>query len=167
MALELRSTVSVRPVGEYDEDRLRGMFSRCSPDTIYRRFHAPYPRVPGWMIEKLVDVDHDLTESLVATAGDEVVGEAMYARPDGGPEAEVAVVVEDGWQSHGVGRLLLAELAATARARGIRALTGVVLGENRRMLGLVRAASAEVGYSVDHGAYVVRAPLRTPLRVPR
>ena len=29
-----------------DSEKLRGMFSRTSSETIYRRFHLPYPEVP-------------------------------------------------------------------------------------------------------------------------
>ena len=59
----------------------------------------------------MIDVGHRDGGSLVAVAGGEIVGHAMYARENGDDEAEVAVVVEDRWQSRGVGKLLLAGLA--------------------------------------------------------
>ena len=39
--------ILVRPVRSEDEEGLRGMLSRLSPEAIYLRFHAPYPRVPA------------------------------------------------------------------------------------------------------------------------
>jgi GNAT superfamily N-acetyltransferase len=83
----------------------------------------------------------------------------MYARLGDGGEAEMAIIVEDGWQSNGVGKLLLSELAQRARLRGIETFTGEVLGENRRMLGLA-AMFAGTDYTTKGGLYHVRMPLR-------
>lgn len=117
------------------------MLSRISPRTIYERFHAPYPRVPGWALAGMVEADHHDKEALVVV-GEEIVGHAMYVRSQNGREAEFAVVVEDGWESRGIGRQLLDELAAKAWSRGIHLFTGPVLGENRRALGALAAVFA-------------------------
>jgi GNAT superfamily N-acetyltransferase len=84
----------------------------------------------------------------------------MYVRSQNGREAEFAVIVEDAWQSRGVGRLLLAELAAKAGSRDIDLFTGSVLGENRRTLGALAAVFPGMRYGVRDGVYQVRAPLR-------
>lgn len=154
--------VLVRPVALGDEEGLRKMLSRLSRESIYLRFHAPYPRVPAWAVAAFADADRPDGESLVAAADGEVVGHAMYVCSDGGREAEFAVVVEDRWQARGVGKTLLRALAARARDRGVETFTGLVLGENRGMLGLVRSAFAEVGYAIEDGAYQIAVPLRPP-----
>jgi GNAT superfamily N-acetyltransferase len=153
--------VSVRAATPGDEERLRGMFSRLSLETIYRRFHLPYPRVPEWALALMLDVDHQDKESFLAIVGEEVVGHAMYVRSDNERVAEVAFVVEDGWQSKGVGRLLLSQIAEEARARGVEFFTGEVLGENRRVLGLLNAVFSEVRYVMRDGLYHFRVPLQT------
>jgi GNAT superfamily N-acetyltransferase len=153
--------VSVRAATPGDEERLRGMFSRLSLETIYRRFHLPYPRVPEWTLALMLDVDHQDKESFLAVVGEEVVGHAMYVRSDNERVAEVAFVVEDGWQSKGVGRLLLSQIAEEARARGVEFFTGEVLGENRRVLGLLNAVFSEVRYVMRDGLYHFRVPLQT------
>lgn len=153
------SEVTVRPVSSEDRERLGRMLSRISPRTIYERFHAPYPRVPGWALAGMVEADHHDREALVAIVGGEIVGHAMYAREGRKDEAEFAVVVEDGWRSRGVGRLLLTELAAKAASRGIHLFTGPVLGENRRALGALAAVFPGMRYEVRDGAYQVSAPL--------
>jgi GNAT superfamily N-acetyltransferase len=154
--------VSIRVATPRDGERLRRMFSRASSETIYRRFHIPYPNVPEWMLDRMLDVDHHDREALVAVAGEEIVGHAMYARLTDDGDAEVAIAVEDGWQSKGVGKLLLLELAERARLRGIETFTGEVLGNNRRMLGLA-AVFAETNYKMRDGLYHVRMPLRRTL----
>ena len=96
----------------------------------------------------------------------------MYARLGDGGEAEMAIIVEDGWQSKGVGKLLLSELAQRAKLRGIETFTGEVLGENRRMLGLIGAVFTESRRVFADGVYHFRTPLRTlksadPIRILR
>jgi len=153
--------VSIRVATPRDRERLRGMFSRTSSETIYRRFHMPYPNVPGWMLALMLDADHHDKEALVAVAEGEIVGHAMCVRLGDGSEAEVAIIVEDRWQSKGVGKLLLSELAERARLRGIEFFTGEVLGQNRRMLGLVDAVFTDSQHEITYGAFRFRAPLRT------
>ena len=91
--------VSVRVAAPRDRERLRTMFSRVSSETIYRRFHIPYPDVPERTLALMLDVDHHDKVSLVAVAEAEIVGHAMYARLGDSGEAEMAIIVEDGWQS--------------------------------------------------------------------
>jgi GNAT superfamily N-acetyltransferase len=152
--------VSIRVAAPRDAEGLRAMFSRVSPETIYRRFHVPYPDVPERTLALMSGVEdqHD-KESLVAVAGGEIVGHAMYARLGDGGEAEMAIIVEDAWQSKGVGKLLLSELAERARLRGVESFTGEVLGENRRMLGLAATMFAGTRYAIRDGVYHVRMPL--------
>ena len=142
-----------------DGEKLRGMFSRSSSETIYRRFHLPYPEVPEWMIVLMLGADHH-KEALVAVAGEKVVGHAMYVRLGDNTEAEIAIIVEDEWQSKGVGKSLLSELARRARPRGVETFTGEVLATNRPMLGLA-AMFAGTEYAMEDGVCHVRMPLQT------
>jgi GNAT superfamily N-acetyltransferase len=152
-------TVSVRAATLQDKEKLREMFYRLSPKTIQQRFHHGYPRVPDLMLDLMLDVDRDYKESLFALVGEEIVGHVMYVRSDTYCDAEVAFVVEDRWQSKGVGKLLLFEIAQKARLRGVETFTGEVLRGNERVLGLLNAVFAEVGYAVGYGLYHFRVPL--------
>lgn len=152
--------VSIRAATPRDKGKLREMFCRLSPETIYRRFHIPYREVPERTQALVLDVDHHDKDFLVAVAGEEIVGHAMYVKFGDGSEAEMAIVVEDGWQSKGVGKLLLSELAGRARRGGIETFTGEVLGKNRSMLGLA-SIFAEADYTMKDGSCHVRMPLRT------
>ena len=152
--------VSISVATPRDKGKLREMFSRLSPETIYRRFHIPYRHVPERMLDLMLDVDHHAGKSLLAVVEREIVGHAMYVRLGDSSEAEMAIIVEDGWQSEGVGKLLLSELAERARLRGIESFTGEVLRKNRRMLGLA-AVFAETNYTIEDGLWHVRMPLRT------
>jgi GNAT superfamily N-acetyltransferase len=153
--------VSIRLATPRDAERLRAMFSRLSSESVYLRFHIPYSDVPEQMLGLMLEVDHPDKEFLVAVAQEEIVGHAMYVRLAHGAEAEMAIIVEDGWQSKGVGKLLLLELAKRAKHRGIEIFIGEVLWENRRMLGLA-AMFADTDYAIEDDLLHVRMPLRTP-----
>lgn len=151
--------VDTRPVRPDDGPRFCRLWERLSPETVYRRFHAPL-RHPPVDADRLVAVDHDLREALVAVVGDEVVGVARYDRSPADPgTADVAVVVEDGWQGVGIGRQLLAELTALAARRGVRTLTADVQTDNDRVVGLVRRLLPDAVLTPAHGVYAVQSPV--------
>jgi GNAT superfamily N-acetyltransferase len=151
--------IYIRVATGHDREMLRGMFGRSSLETIYRRFHIPYGEVPEWMLSLMLGTDRLDMEVLVAVAEENIVGHAMYVRLGDDAEAEMAIIVEDRWQSMGVGKALLMELAQRARLRDIAAFTGEVLGHNRPMLGLA-ALFTGTDYSIGEGVCRVRMPLQ-------
>ena len=82
-------------------------------------------------------------------------------------EAEAAFSIEQPWQSHGVGSVLLERILLTARNRGIAALQMQCLGDNRRMQQLARKFDADLKF--DFGSVVgeVDASRLTPLSLLR
>jgi len=82
-------------------------------------------------------------------------------------EAEAAFSVEQPWQSHGVGTVLLERILLAARNRGITALEMQCLADNRRMQDLARKFAAE--FRFDFGSVVgeVDPPRFTPLSLAR
>lgn len=157
----IETRVSIRDAFATDREGLRRMFSRSSSETIYRRFHIPYPEVTEQILAFMLGADKHDKQALLAVARGETVGHAMYARLGDTGDAEMAIVVEDGWQSRGVGKLLLRRLAESARGRGIETFVGTVLPENRRMLGLIDALFAGSRHVISDGVFHFRAPLRT------
>ena len=151
--------VLVRPASQEDAEGLRRMLSRLSRESVHLRFHAPLPRAPEWAVAMFANSDGRYGESLIAVAGGEVVGHAMYARQAGGDTAEFAIVVEDRCQARGIGKQLLSALAERAGREGVERFTGAVLGQNRRMFGLLQSVFERVGYAMEDGAYAVSAPL--------
>src|SRR5690348_14322444 len=107
--------VATRQVRPDDEARFYRLWPRLSRDTVYRRFHAPLHRLPAETVRRIVVVDHDQREAVVAEMGDQVIGVARYdRRPTDPSTAEFAIVVEDAWQGVGIGRQLIDELLRLA-----------------------------------------------------
>lgn len=122
-----------------DAERLERFHSRLSPRTTYLRYFSPHPRLSADEIHRFTHVDHRAREAVVATLRDELIGVARYDRlADDPTAAEVAVVVEDAWQGHGVGTALLRALEARARAEGITEFVAATLTENMRMRAVFR-----------------------------
>ncbi len=101
---------------------------------------------------------------------DGVLRGAAELRPYGAGlvrEAEAAFSVEQPWQSHGVGSVLLQRTLLSARNRGIRALHMHCLAENRRMQRLARKFDADLHF--DFGSVVgeVDPPRYTALSLMR
>ena len=157
--------VATRPVQPDDGALFRRLWPRLSPDTVYRRFHAPLRGLPPEAVDRLVTVDHDLREAVVGLVGGEVVGVARYDRsPDDPATAEFAILVEDGWQGVGLGRQLLVELIGLAADRGVRTLAATVQRDNERVIGLIRKLLPGSSFVPDLDVFVVVSPItRTPV----
>jgi GNAT superfamily N-acetyltransferase len=118
---------------------VRLFLAGLSPESSYRRFFTGLGRIPDRIVRRIVDVDHDQREALVAVAAGAVVALADYARLAGAPDAaELGVVVADDWQRCGLGPQLVGELLALAHDRGVTRLRAHTLAENARIARLLR-----------------------------
>ena len=133
----------LRPIVAEDEPLLHEAVASMSERTVYFRFFSPIKRMSDAMAHRLAVVDYHDRFALVAathrpTGKERIVGVARYDRAHDTDVAEVAVAVIDEFQRHGLGSVLLSELARVARAQGIVTFQLIVLPENREMLGLLR-----------------------------
>ena len=130
----------IRPLGSDDKRRISQAFERLSPETRYRRFFAPLESLSDQDLRYLTEVDHHDHEALAAVNPENgmIVGVARYVRSDDPAEAEVAVVVGDPWQGHGVATALLQELVVRAREEGIDRFVALVMSDNTEALELFR-----------------------------
>ena len=138
---ELDGGLRLRLIRPDDEPRLIALHDRLSEQTAYQRFFTVMRRLPTNWAHFLANVDYRTRLALVierqAAESIELIAVGRY-EPTADPDiAEVAFVVQDGWQGQGLGRLLLRELLAAAEARGIRKFRAYVLADNRRMLQLL------------------------------
>lgn len=153
-------SVVVRPARPDDLIAVGAMLARLSPESSRRRFFSPIARPRLRLVQPLVDVDHAQHETLVALCGEVVIGLAEYVRPGATPsEAEVAVVVDDGYQRHGVATFLFRALGHIAWERGITGFTAVSMPENTGALALARALSPGTEMVRDGTEVMMRVPL--------
>jgi len=137
VALRDGSTLRVRPVAAADAPAMHAFFEALSSESIGLRFFGA-PSV-DWITKWAIDVDYADRYALVATSGPEhaIVGHGAYIRIDH-ERAEVAFVVADAWQGHGIATIMLGQLAAAAQEHGISVFTAEVLPRNHRMIDVFR-----------------------------
>jgi len=155
------STLQLRPLEPEDGPLLVSLFYRLSAESVYKRFLSPIPDPYRPGMRRLLQIDHHDREALAAISAGEVVGVVRYARDAQDPGvADIAIVVEDGWQHRGLGGLLLRRLAAVARRRGIGAFHATMLGDNRPAKRLLRGLSAAARFRWSTGELEAEVPLR-------
>jgi ribosomal protein S18 acetylase RimI-like enzyme len=152
-------TLTVREITIADTERLGRMFTRLSPDSVYRRFFSPVQQPSRTALLWLTSVDHSQRDALVALDGDEIVAVARYDGRAGKTTAEIAVTVEDSWQHLGVGQRLTKRLAQRAIDHGIESFEAVVQPDNRAALRLLRKLSPNAAVRFDGGEYAASMPL--------
>jgi RimJ/RimL family protein N-acetyltransferase len=133
--------VRLRPIRGADETRLIAAYDRLSQHTAYQRFFAIMKRLPPDWAHLLAHVDYHHRLALLAEVGPaedpELIGVARYEPTDQEDTAEIAVVIQDGWQNRGIGSVMLDTLLEAGEARGRRYYRAFVLSSNARMLGLL------------------------------
>ena len=98
------------------------------------RYFTPHPQMSAAEIEQLTTPDGIDIVVLVAELHDLIIAIAQYYREPGRDEAEVAFLVDDLYQGHGIGTILLEHLASEARRHGIQRFVASTLSENHKML---------------------------------
>jgi RimJ/RimL family protein N-acetyltransferase len=143
---------TLRDIRPEDEPALTALYERLSPQTAYQRFFTVMRRLPPDWAHILANVDYHRRMAIVALAPDGIlIGVARYVYDERVDEAEIAIVIEDKWQGRGLGTLLLGELIAYAKAKGIRRFRAYVLADNGRMLKLIRRGTRIVERKLDAG----------------
>ena len=142
----------IRPFGPVDEPRLVDLYDRLSQHTAYQRFFTVMKRLPPDWAHFLANVDYRRRLALIAEPSPgELVAVARYETTEREDTAEIAFVVQDGWQNRGLGTALLGDLLAAAEARGIRRFRAYVLAGNTRMLDLLRRFTEVVEHTTESG----------------
>ena len=149
----------VRPIRPEDAERLVAFHRQLSPHSVYLRFFSFHPELSEAEVVRFTTVDYEDRLALVAFDGDRLIGVGRFDRRPGEPEAEVAFVVADEYQHHGIGSLLLDELARAARQRGIETFRADTLAENRTMLDVFHHAGFPVTSSIEFGTVSLHFPI--------
>ncbi len=134
----------LRPILPADAPRLKRTFAELSPESVYRRFFSQRRNLSDEEARTFATVDYRAQLALVATPQDDpthLVGIARFApTAERAGAVEMAIVVVDHWQGHGIGRRLFRELAASAHALGHRWMLVETQPDNQPMIELAESA---------------------------
>lgn len=148
--LRLRDStvVRVRPIRAEDGAIEQAFVRNLSAESKYFRFMSALGELPEAMLARFTRIDYDREMAFIALVceqGQEVeIGVARYAVDGTDSGCEFALVIADAWQHRGLGTILMLDLIAAARRRGLTSMQGMVLATNSAMLGLAHA----LGFSI-------------------
>jgi GNAT superfamily N-acetyltransferase len=151
------SRVGIRPVQSGDRAGIRIFLGLLSHESVFLRFFgaADLDRASEWS----VDVDYAARYGFVATTEPlhTIVAHGAYVLEAPG-RAEVAFVVSDALQGHGIATILLTHLAEVAAAHGILVFTAEILPYNERMLDVFRDSGFPIDLRTRDGVVHVELP---------
>src|SRR5947209_4437082 len=133
--------LTIRPIEREDRARFSDLFRRLTPDSRYRRYLTPKPRLTRTDLDHLVDIDHFRHEALAAideTDGSFVAAARYVQAPEQPGVAEVAVEVVDDLHGQGIGTALASHTLERARANGVTRVVATTLRENAAARALLR-----------------------------
>jgi GNAT superfamily N-acetyltransferase len=133
--------VPFRTIHPDDVEVLQRFHKRLGERTIYLRFFGSMKELSEEKAKYFATVDgvdHVAFVALDPEDPGEIVALVRYDRESEDERAEYAALVEDRWQDHGLGIALTRELIDEAKDKGVRCFYALVMGENRRMLELLR-----------------------------
>src|SRR4051812_45684888 len=141
----------IRPIVPEDKPLLIAGLRALSPESAMKRFLSPKLSFSAAELRYLTEVDQHDHIAFVALEAGALVAVARCVRT--GPDvADVAIVVGDPWQGHGLGRRLLSLLAERAAEEGITRFAGTMLADNRQALRLMRGFALPLERDrVEHG----------------
>ena len=152
-------TIHIRPIRPDDASRLAAFHRYLAPRSIYLRFFSFHPYLSERELENFTCVDYEDRFALVAELDGQLLAVGRYDRTPDTTEAEVAFVVADDFQHHGIGGLLLDELARAAMERGITTFVADTLQENHTMLDIFFHSGFLVSTGCEYGIVTLRFPI--------
>ncbi len=149
----------VRPIRPDDAPRLVAFHNHLLPRSVFLRFFTFHTELSPKEVERFTCVDYVNRLALVAEIEDRLIAVGRYDSAPGETEAEVAFVVADDFQHHGIGALLLDELVRAAWQRGITSFRAETLCENRTMLDVFRHTGFPITSTVEYGTVTLHFPI--------
>jgi len=145
--------ILVRPLCMSDEEPLQRLFYELSDESIYRRFFGFRKAHPHDEMQRMCDLDYELSVGLAACEPErgEIIAMARYDVDPATQLGEIAFAVRDDWQGRGIGTVLFRRMMAIGRARGLHGFVADVLAQNRSMLAIFHKSGLAVTSKVSEG----------------
>lgn len=126
--------IALRSIRSDDAGELQAFHRRLSDDAVFNRFLGFHRQLSDKEARRFTAPVAGEETALVATADGRIVAVGRSIRSGPGEAAEVAFVVADAHQHHGLGRTLLTLLARFAWDDGVRRFVADTFVTNRSML---------------------------------
>jgi GNAT superfamily N-acetyltransferase len=158
LTLPRGQAVTVRRADAADLEAAKAMHKRCSGHTLGMRYHGSTGDADRYL-------DHLLSPRFGRTLAAQTASGRIVALGHllwDGDETEVALLVEDEWQRHGIGRELLGRLVAMAMGAGSGNVYAVTKASNTGMVAAMRGLGLPLDYQIEESTLVITARLESP-----
>ncbi len=152
----------VWPISSADAGALLRFHGRLSDRSIRLRYFSAHLELSPSEVTHFTQVDGKARVALVVERERELVAVGRYDRLDDHTVAEVAFVVADAYQRHGLATMLLHHLADAARSVGITRFVAEVLAENRAMLSVFHDAGFPIESKTELGTVTLFIAIAAP-----
>ncbi len=145
--------VTIRPILPEDEPLMVKFHGRLSDQSVYLRYFQLVglnQRTQHDRLTRICFIDYDREMALVAEQRDpyteerRIVGLGNLGRVRGHNEGEVAAVVSDDYQGHGLGTELMRRLVQVARAEKMERVIGTTMMENKPTIAMLKRVGFQV-----------------------
>ncbi|MBZ5585673.1 MAG: bifunctional acetate--CoA ligase family protein/GNAT family N-acetyltransferase [Acidobacteriia bacterium] len=158
------ANINIRPIRPEDEPAMVKFHETLSERSVYLRyFHLMNleQRTTHERLTRICFIDYDREMALVAvwrnpeTGESEILGVGRMSKVHGTNDAEVAVLISDKWQGHGLGKELLSRLIKVGADEKLSKLGADILPDNREIMRICE----KLGFTLKHSPEdeVVRA----------
>ncbi|WDP90599.1 MAG: GNAT family N-acetyltransferase [Desulfobacter sp.] len=155
--------VRFRAIKPSDEEQMRRLFYRFSDKAIYYRYFSPIKTMPHAKMQAYVNVDYRDVVSVVGLVGEPgnqtLIAEARIAKYPDNPFYDIAFVVDEDYQGHGIASFLYQMLSQLAKERGAVKMTADVLSSNRAMIKVFEKGAYPLTAKLEGGAYALSIDL--------
>ena len=133
--------VVLRPIRPEDEPMERELIANLSPKSSRFRFFYTIKDITHEMLSRFCNIDYDREMAIIAEYTENGrrrnvgVGRLIMEH---GQTGEFAVLVADDFQNNGLGLKLCDMLIGIGQEKGLKSIYGIVLNENRKMIGLAK-----------------------------
>ncbi|WP_300456600.1 GNAT family N-acetyltransferase [Desulfobacula sp.] len=155
--------VRFRPIKPSDEEQMRQLFYRFSDEAIYHRYFHSIITMPHSKMQAYVNIDWANAMSMVGLVGEPgqgiLIAEARYLRENSGNRAEIAIIVDEAYNSLGIATHMVTLLKRLGRDRGITVFTAEVLFSNRKIMKVFKKVFPHLKSVLAEGVYSVVMPI--------
>jgi acetyltransferase len=153
--------IVIRPIRPEDAEIEAEFIRGLSKESKYFRFMNSVQELSQEMLVRFTQIDYHNEMALVAVKSsgnhEEQIGVARYTTNLDKKSCEFALVVSDQWRGRGIAHHLMRRLMQIARDRGLERIEGQVLGNNVKMLQLMKALNFQIANDPDDPSIKVAA----------
>ena len=142
-------SVLLRPIRPEDELLERELIAGLSEESMRFRFFYIIKEIRHDMLTRFCNIDYDREMGIIAeytsNGKRRNVGVGRLILETSGETGEFAILVADDFQNNGLGLKLSDMLLGIAQEKGLKSIYGVVLNNNRKMIGLTK----KLGFTLE------------------